>query len=295
MNISAGFGRLNDGGDDTRLGYVLIILSSFFFAIMGLFVKATAYLPLFERVFFRNLVMFGIISLLMYKTGTSYTGKVPHRKFLIARSLLGFLGVSLFFYAMSNITLADATALNRLSPFFAALAASVLLRERLTRLHVGAMFVLFGSVLLIIKPGFNPDILPALAGLGSAVVAGFAYATVRHLHDKEHPFTIIFYFCTISTVISFPLMMMDFQMPNFRDMLLLFCIGACASGGQFFLTLGLRYGEASKVTPLNNMHVVFVLILAFMVFGEVPDILSSLGILMILLTALVLFWKTRKD
>lgn len=278
-----------------RKGYILMFISAIFFSGMGVIVRYTNDLPLFERVFFRNLVMLVIVSVLISTSGISFFGLRKSRGHLVMRSLFGFLGVCLYFFTLSNIPLADAVTLNKLSPFFVVIAAAIFLKEKISPFHSVALVVVFTGVLLIVKPGFNPELIPALAGLGSAFCAGLAYTTIRHLGKTEHPFTIIFYFCSISTILSIPLMLMDFQIPSMKELLLLVGIGFFASGGQFFMTLSYRYGEAGKVSILGYFTVIFSVVFGFLFFGEIPDMLSGVGIILVIGTALVLYVIARRS
>ncbi len=280
--------------DNIRKGYVLMLISAFFFSGMGVVVRFTKDLPLFERVFFRNLVMFIIVTILIYRSNVSFLGARSSRKTLILRSLLGFIGVCLYFFTLSNIPLADAVTLNKLSPFIVVIAAAIFLKERIQTFHFIALLLVFTGVLLIVKPGFNPELIPALAGLGSAVAAGLAYTTIRHLGKTEHPYTIIFYFCTISIILAFPLMVLDFRLPGMRELLLLIGIGSFASGGQLFMTLSYRYGEAGKVSIIGYFTVIFSILFGFLFFGEIPDILSWIGISLVIGTAVILYFRERK-
>jgi drug/metabolite transporter (DMT)-like permease len=276
-----------------RKAYILMLISAFFFAGMSVMVRVTKDLPIFERVFFRGLVMFIIAAFFISRSKVSYFGKVSNRKFLILRSLLGFIGVGLYFYTVSNIPLGDAATLNKLSPFVVMIAAAIFLKERISPFHLTALLVVFSGVLLIVKPGFNPELLPALAGVGSAIAAGLAYTTIRHLGKTEHPFTIIFYFSSISAILSIPMLIMDFQVPNLRELLLLLGIGVFASGGQFFMTLSYKYGEAGKVSILSYFNIIFSLIFGLMFFTEVPDIFSGIGMILVIGSALVLYIKEK--
>jgi drug/metabolite transporter (DMT)-like permease len=281
--------------DNTPKGYILMTISAFFFSGMGVIVRFTSNLPLFERVFFRNLVMLVIVSILISRSKVSFIGARKSRRDLVLRSLLGFAGVCLYFFTLSRIPLADAVTLNKLSPFFVVVAAAIFLKERINIYQIAALVVVFSGVLLIVKPGFNPELIPALAGLGSAIFAGLAYTTIRHLGKSEHPFTIIFYFCSISTILALPLMLTDFEFMGLKDLLLLVGIGFFASGGQLFMTLSYKYGEAGKVSILGYFTVIFSILFGFMFFGEVPDLLTGIGISMIVLTAVFLYVKARRS
>ncbi len=271
-----------------------MLISALFFSSMGVLVKSTKDLPLFERVFFRNLVMLVIVTVLISRSKRTFLGERSHRKFLVLRSLLGFCGVFLYFYTISNIPLGDAATLNRISPFVVMIAAAIFLKEKIGSFHFGALIIVFSGVLLILKPGFNPEIIPALAGLGSAIAAGLAYTTIRHLGRSEHPYTIIFYFCFISTILSFPLMLLDFRIPSVSEALYLVLIGMFASGGQFFMTMSYRYGEAHKVSILGYFTVIFSLVFGLLFFGEIPDILTGIGIILVIGTAIVLYVIARR-
>ena len=127
------------------------------------------------------------------------------------------------------------------------------------------------------------------------VCAGIAYTLVRVLGNrKENPSTIVFVFSLISVVGIFPFMMMNYVQPNFKELLILLSIGVFATFGQFGLTYAYKYSKASEVSIYNYSSIVFTVILGLLFFGEIPDILTILGGIIIIAVAIKLYFVFKE-
>ncbi len=271
---------------------LLMTVSSLSFAIMSLMVRLAGDLPLFEKVFFRNLVALIIAVIIIYKRGDSLWGKKENRKFLILRGLGGLGGVMMYFYAISNMNLSDGTMLNKLSPFFVILFAALMLKEKLNKHQIIAVIVAFAASMLIIKPQFDIVAIPALAGFASAIFAGFAYALIRMLNNKgESPATIVFYFSLVSFILTLPGAVATFVMPSTSEWLYLLGIGVFAGIGQLLMTESYRYARASDIAPYKYMHVLFTAVISIIFLRDIPDILSIIGSLLIVGAFVYLYRK----
>ena len=214
-------------------------------------------------------------------------GPTPHLGLLLLRSLAGLGGVSLYFYAIGHLTLADASMLNKVSPFFVTLLAAVFLGERITRRVGGGLVLAFAGALLVMKPAFDLQPLPALAGLGSAFCAGLAYTVVRHLKGRVQPRRIVFYFSLVSTLATTPLLVLWPVMPQGWQWVWLLGTGVFAAGGQVFLTLAYHNAPAGQVSIWSYNHVLFALLIGLVVWGEQPGLVSIGGGVLIILAALL--------
>jgi drug/metabolite transporter (DMT)-like permease len=271
---------------------LLMTVSSFSFALMSLMVRLAGDLPLFEKVLFRNLVSLLIALGILLKKRQSVFGKPENRKFLILRGLTGLSGVILYFYSISYLKISDATMLNKLSPFFVIVFASLFLKERMNRYQIGGIIVAFLASLLIIKPQFDVTLFPSLMGLGSALFAGFAYAIIRLLKLRgESSGTIVFYFSFISFIITLPLALMNYIAPSPVQWLYLLGIGVFAAFGQLFMTQSYFYVRASDIAPYKYLHVLFAGIIGIVFLGEILDIYSLTGSLIIVLVFIYLYKK----
>ena len=151
-----------------------MVLSGLCFALMGAAVKMAGDVPVTTKVFFRNLVTLGITGIVALNTRENPFGRTPHARLLMGRSLCGLAGVLLYFLALSNLNLADASLLNKTSPFFVMVFAVVLLKEPFDRLIVPALIAAFAGALLVIKPSFDYELLPAVGGFFSGMFAALA-------------------------------------------------------------------------------------------------------------------------
>jgi drug/metabolite transporter (DMT)-like permease len=280
--------------DNKPKAVLFMIISAFAFAVMGAMVKLSGDIPVFEKVFFRNLVSLSIAFIILYRNKESYFGKRENQKYLLGRSLLGLSGVIFYFYAISKLLLADSAMLNKLSPFFVTLFACLFLKEKLSKIQIPALIVVFIGAILVIKPQFSLEVLPAFSGMLSAVCAGAAYTLVRYLKNKEHPSTIVFYFSLISVLGMIPFMIFNFKVPTSCQLVYLIGTGVFAAIGQFSLTYGYKFAPASEVSIYNYLSILFSGVIGFFLWNEIPDVLSIFGGVLIILAAVVTFVYNNK-
>lgn len=271
-----------------------MLISALGFTFMSVTVKYVTGIPLFEKVFFRNLISLGVAFFMLKKSSAPMFGRRENQLALLARSSFGLAGVVLNFYAISKLTLADSSMLGKLSPIFVTIMACIFLKEKIDNKQILSIIVTFLGALLVIKPEFSLEMLPSLAGILSAASAGIAYTLLRYLKDKESPDTIIFYFSLISVVFTAPFALADYVQPTFTQLGLLLATGVFASVGQFGITYAYKYAKATEVSIYNYSAIVFGIILGFIFFGEIPDTLSLLGGAIIIAVAFYIFKHNQK-
>ncbi len=278
---------------DKSKALIYILISTLSFCFMSVTVKYIQRVPVFEKVFFRNSVSLALALYMIIKSKpvgiSGYIGKKENQKFLFPRAAFGLVGVFLNFYAITHLKLADSQILNRLSPVWVALFALIFLKESLTKTQIFSILIALTGSVMVIKPGFSFDLLPALAGFASSITAGAAYTLLRHLRGKEKPEVIIFYFSLISIIGSFPFMMFNFVPPTPYELFILLLTGIFASIGQFGLTHAYRHAKASQVSIYTYTGILFAAIIGFLVWNEVPDLLSIIGGLLIILSGYIVY------
>jgi drug/metabolite transporter (DMT)-like permease len=275
--------------DSKPKAIIMMLISSFSFALMQLLAKMSGDLPVAQKLFFRNLLGVILLGAIIWYKGAKPLGKKHHRKWLITRSIFGTLGVATNLYAVSHMNLADSTMLNRFSPFFVMILAVIFLKESIRKEHLYSLAAAFVGILLIIKPSFTVDALPALVGFSSALFAGSAYVVLRFLKDKEEPLTIVFFFSLFSCIVSLPLTLIQYQAPTAEQWLALTGFGLFALGGQYFITTAYKYAPAGEISIYGYVTVIFSALLGNLVLAEMPDIWSWIGISIVLLSAFFLY------
>ena len=172
----------------------MIILSAFFFACMNVSVRLAGDLPSVEKSFFRNLVAAVFAAVILCKNRT--VPKVDKKYWgpLILRCVCGTLGILCNFYAIDHLLVADASILNKLSPFFAIIFSFLLLKEKIRPAQAACVALAFIGCLFVVKPGFqNAALVPALIGVCGGLGAGIAYTMVRVLgtHGVKGPVIVL--------------------------------------------------------------------------------------------------------
>lgn len=266
------------------VGVLYILGAALMFALMNLFVSLAGELPLMQKVFFRNLIAAGTVFILLLFRKEKF--RIKNKScllWLFLRAAVGFLAVVLNFYAIDRIAISDASILNKLSPFFAILFSTVLLKERPSLPEVLFVGVAFAGAMLIVRPSFGAEALPALAGFASGMCAGFAYTCVRVLGVKgERGEMTVFFFSAFSTLVSLPFLIIQFTPMSGYQLLCLLLAGASATGGQFFITAAYRKAPAKEIAVFDYAQVPFAALLGFFFLNQLPDLWSLAGYVVII-------------
>lgn len=282
-------------GQKTK-GIIYIVVAAFGFSVMSLFVKLAGDLPAFQKAFFRNFIALIFITVMMLRENIGFAPKKENIPGILGRSLCGTLGLLCNFYALGTLNLSDANMLNKLSPFFAIIFSIFLLREKPTAAQVLGVAVAFGGSLLIIKPGFaDARLIPALAGVLGGLGAGAAYTFVRKLGKKgENSKRIVFYFSAFSCLFCLPFLIVRYKSMTFLQTLYLIFAGTFACVGQLGITKAYLCAPAKEISVYDYTQVIFAALLGFFVFGDLPDIWSVLGYILICGAGVTMFFYNKR-
>lgn len=273
-------------------------ISALGMALMGATVKMVGKdISAFEKLFFRNLVGSIILLFTLRNSEIKIWGNSNRsRLFIIFRCILGLTGAILYFYSIDGLKLADSSLLNKLSPFFITIFATLFLKEKLEKHQIPFLILVFIGALFVIKPGFNYEIVPATAGFLSAIFAGGAYTLLRYLRTMEQPKTLVLWFSIFCTLGTIPFMIIDgFVFPNYIQLLYLLLTGVFATIGQMGLAYAYKYALASEVSIYQYLSIVFSVIIGFIIWREIPDIWSFLGGVIILGIAVINYLISLKS
>lgn len=276
-------------------GIALLLISAFGFSMMAAFVKLSGELPTVQKTLFRNLVSALIAFGFVIYYGERFFGKKENQKILFLRSALGTIGVVLNFYAIDHLLLSDADMLNKLSPFLLIIFSALFLKEKAAKYQIIAILIAFMGVLFVIKPQFVIDFVPYAAGIAGAVFAAGAYTVLRVLGNREKFYTVVFYFSFFSTVSMLPFVVFTYEPMSSRQLIYLLLAGLFATLGQFGITLAYKYAAASEISIFFYSTVVYSALLSITLFGQVPDIYSIIGYLIIFSASLYMFLKNNSD
>ncbi len=271
-------------------GIFFMMSAAFNFSLMSIMVALTAdTIPLFEQLFFRNVIVAVIAFVAARKQKVPLLGQKGNLKVLLLRSTAGFIGIITSFYASGNANQSDVAILTRMSPFIVTVLAIIFLKEKISRYQIIALLVAFVGALVVTNPQMNSNLFALIVALLSAVFGGFAYTCISLLKGKEHPSTIVFFFSLFTTVATVPLMAFDFVIPSWQELLLLLLIGVFGGFGQLLITSAYTYAKASSVSIYNYSGILFSMLFGFVFLGQHVGITSVVGGVLVVIAGLIAY------
>ena len=262
------------------------------FVGMGSLVKLLSEnLPSQNILFFRNLFGLLILLPLILKLGVS-TLKTVNIKWHFLRSLSGVTAMYCFFYALSELPLADAMLLKISAPLFIPIIAFLWLGEHVSLRAIMAIMIGFLGVVLVIKPTGTVHIA-SLAGLMGGALAALAKVTIRRMSITEPTSRIVFYFGLISLIISSIPMFWFWQNPENKEWLLLILLGGFGTLGQLFLTKAYRLAPASRIAPFTYSSILFAALIGWVFWNELVTLLTMTGALLIISAGIIILREKK--
>ena len=279
--------------DKHKKGVIYIIASAFCFALMNLFIRLTGDVPTLQKCFFRNVFALMIAAASLVRAGVPFRPGKGNVKYMVIRSLTGGLGMMCNFYAVDHMDISDASMLNKLSPFFAVVFSALLLKEKANKYEWGAVIAAFTGMLFVVRPSFDIKVIPALAGVAGGLGAGIAYTFVRKLGTRgENSMIVVAFFSGFTTMLLLPNMFFNYKPMTPIQWMFLVLTGLAAAGGQIGITSAYACAPAKEISVYDFSIVIFAAIFGFMFLGQIPDLLSVVGYIIIIGTALLKWYYT---
>jgi len=185
-----------------------------------------------------------------------------------------------------NLHLADATAIAFSRPLFTTVIAVVVLHEIVRWRRWTATSVGFAGVLIMVRPGHDGIDPVALIAVASALTFAVANILIRMLSRTEPPNRILFYYHVGGTLVFAGPALWVWVTPVGTEWLMLFMIGLMTTIGMIGFVRGFAAGEANAVGPIEYVRLIYAALLGYYIFGEVPDLWTLAGALLIVASAL---------
>lgn len=260
---------------------------------MSALVKSLGHeLPLSEMMFLRCLIALPVLLGLLLYGGHPLV--VHNRIILLWRSLFGVLAMFCFYYALTNMPLADCVFIGRTQPLMLALMAPVLVGERAGKNVWVAIGIGLAGTAIIIKPQVDWTIAYWVA-LAAAFLSALAHLMVRRLSRTDSSQVIVFNFTLLLCLVSGVVAWTSFTLPSVRQWLLLTGISCFASLGQTLLTRAYSLDRAPTVAAASYASVVLSIIYGYFFWNEVPMVSSVVGALLIVCGGLYLMISTLRS
>ena len=198
------------------------------------------------------------------------------------RGLLTYCALVTYVYAVANMKLVDAIALNATIPLWTVVLAALILSETVGPRRWLVTVLGFGGALIILRPGFAEIGLPAIAALVSAAFYGATSIVVKSLSRTETPQRIVFYTNLSLTVIAAAPAIIFWNPPTWAQVPFVIGIGVSGTLAHLCLTRAYMNADASFVAPFDFIRLVLVTIAGYALFGEKSSVWVWIGALLVM-------------
>ena len=237
----------------------------------------SATLPSIEIAWIRFLVFALIMSPAMLP-GSPLFALQSSRPGLQAMRGVTLLASSLFFISgLRFLPIAEASATGFVAPLFVTALSILFLGESVGLRRWLATAVGLVGVLIILRPGTGAFHPAAFFPIVSALAWACTLIMTRMVSGREHVLTTMTYSSMVGACILCALVPLVWVTPSWHDILFGVFIGVASTAGQWIVVLAFRYADASVLAPFSYTQLLWVSILGFIVFGEVPDIWTVTG------------------
>ncbi|MBN8491556.1 MAG: DMT family transporter [Burkholderiales bacterium] len=285
-----------DNAENRRIGIGLVTLTTLCFAVLDTSAKwLVLALPVMQVVWLRFVFHVLIASALLAPRYGWELLRVRNRKLQALRAAMMAAMTGLNFWALQYLQLAETGAIQFSVPLLIALFSAAFLGEKLDARRWAAIVAGFAGVLLIIRPGsaaFHPAIL--LSVLNALLYAAFNMLT-RRLVATESAASLQLMSAAGAALLLAPWALAVWQMPaSLGQWGLLALCGLCGGVGHFMVAQAHRYASAATLGPFLYQQIIYMTLLGWWVFDQVPSLLVIGGAAVVVLSGLYLLWLEMK-
>lgn len=266
------------------------------FIINDTMVKAAGdTLPLGQIVALRGALAVAVIGFMAWRAGLLSRQRELYSAPVGWRTLGEIASTVLYLGALMHIPIANASAIAQAAPLVMTAIGAFLLAERVGWRRWTAVAIGFCGILVIVRPGaegFNLWSLVALASVFSVALRDFATRFV----SRATPTLYVTFATTVGVFVTGVVMSLfeDWQPVGLNEALLLAGSAVTVLLGQAFSVVAMRNGDLSVVAPFRYSFIPYAIVIGWLVWGDVPDVLDFVGIVIVVATGVYTFMRERK-
>ncbi|MBS8229265.1 DMT family transporter [Vannielia litorea] len=215
----------------------------------------------------------------------------PEIRVFTLRGVAHTVGVMLWFYGMSTITIAEVTALNYMSPVYVTLGAVLFLGERMALRRILAVAAAMLGALIILRPGFRE----LQAGHWAMVLAAFclagSYLVAKQISGRVSAATLVAMLSVAVSVGLIPFAWAVWVPVSWHDLGILFLTAAFATGAHYTMGLAFKCAPVTVTQPVTFLQLIWAVALGYFMFDEGLDSWVILGGTVIIAAVSFITWR----
>ena len=256
---------------------LMMLVALFCFTTMGICIRlSSAFVPVIEIVFFRNILAVLIMAPVLIRQGANSI-KMNRPKLFFGRACINFIGMLCGFTAVTLIPLAEMTALSFTGPIFVTIGAALFLGEVIRIRRIMAIAVGFVGALIILRPGLVEVSVGAMLALVSALSIAAASLVVKKMTQSETASSIVFWMVMMQAPLALVPAIFVWEWPTVEAWVYLWGMALSGTAAHVLFTRAVGLVEITSLQPLEFAKLPFAVVLAWLVFAELPDIWIWIG------------------
>lgn len=288
---------LGEQRDHPGLGIATFVGNLLLMALLGAGVRELVLrgYPLGEVLLFRFLFAGSFFWVILFSTVGFWALATRRPLDHGIRSVSGIVSLSLFYFSLTRIPIADATAIAYSAPIFITVMSIFLLGEVIGPRRWVAVLLGFAGVVLIARPQAASWNIGSGAALGAAFFGALVAIWLRKLSSSEKSVVIGVYYNSLGSLVCLAWVLMSgWVTPRGADFWLFAAFGVGCGLQQWWLTVSFRYAEASLLAPLEYLAMVFAAIVGYVFWAEVPVLTTWIGAAVIAASGVFIFTRRQK-
>ena len=233
-------------------------------------------LPIVEFIWIRYVIFLMMAAILVRRT-PNRAMRARNPGLQITRGFCVVGSSILFVYGVRSMTMAQATTISFLSPLLITILSIPLLGETVGPRRWAAVAAGMIGMLIVVRPGLGGFDPAALFGVASAFCWALALIITRKISSSDPPQTTVLWSASIGTAVLTLILPFQAVWPTPKQYGLSLVLGILASGGQWLVILAHRIAPASLLAPFFYGQLLWVTVLGFLVFRNLPDTFTVAG------------------
>mgnify|MGYP002822039531 FL=1 len=223
---------------------------------------------------------YAIGTLFLIPSLISLTKIKPNKPLLqkfVLRGLVHSIGVTLWFYAMSVMPVAEVTAIGFLTYIFVSIGASIFLKEKLHRHRLAAILISFIGALIVLRPGFKVIESGQLGMLMATVVFTASYLIAKIVSKERSSSEIVAMLSIFTTIFLIPSAIYSWEPLSIKAFLILSFTALIATVGHITMTKAIKAAPMVVTQPILFLQLVWASMVGLFIFNEKFDPFVILG------------------
>ena len=281
--------------DNNFNGLYWLIFNELFLIVHIILIKTlVADLPIFQIVFMRSISSSVILIPILFFTGRQ-KNIFSNLGVNLSRVVLSFLAISIQFFTISNIQLAQVSTIGYLRPSIMSIFAYFILSEKQSKGRWLVLIIGFLSILLVFSTENQSIQLVALIALLGTCCGALSTIVQKYLSKSFSEIQLMVWYSLGISLLSLPFCFYFWVDVSLKETFFMISTGLLATSAQYFYIRAFKLSQASFLAPIQYFHIIPVLIIGYVIFLEVPSIQTLIGALIIILSLIgLLIWEKNR-